>query len=148
MNGGLIGGILLTGLSIYFGYQAKTENLDWTPLLNLKVWGGGSVGVGTVLYNLKDSFKAYWDSLPGLNKVEVKKDETVQKVEVILNKPQEVEELNITNLESQDAYCLSYLMKRAKKSKNEEALKLLKDLHDKFYDIHSNEVKVENEQTV
>lgn len=145
MNGGLIGGILLMGYAIYTGYEAKTQELDWTPLLNAKVWGGGLVGLGSIIFNVKDSFKAYWESLPGLEEKVVKSKtiETKVKETIVEAKPPEVEELNISNLESQDAYCLSYLMKRAKKAKNEEALALLKNLHDKFYDIHSDEVKVD-----
>lgn len=127
------------GYAIYSGYEAKTQNLDWTPLLNAKVWGGGLVGAGSLLYNLKDNLVNYWNSLPGLKGVEVKTNEL--KEIVVENKSPEVEELSLTDLEKNDSYCLTYLMKRVKRAKSEEGLKLLKALHDEFYNIHSGEVK-------
>jgi len=140
MNGALVGGFLLLAYSIYSGYQAKTDGLDWTPLLNGKVWGGGLVGLVTILVQIKPKFMAYWESLPGLEKVK-----TVDKIEVDTVKPDvkvpsEFDEYDITDLESEDLSCLSYLAKRAKKLNNEEALALLKTLSDKFFDIHNKTV--------
>ena len=126
MNSGLIGGIVLLIASVYFGYEAKTENLDWTPLLNLKVWGGGLAGLGTIVYNLKDKVN--------LTKLLPRKTEKVGDV------LPEVAELDLKALESEDLYCISYLMKRAKKANAESAIALVKQLGAEFYEIHVKEV--------
>lgn len=146
MNGGLIGSLLLLGYAIYSGYDARTNGLDWTPLLNAKVWGGGVFGLGSLLYHVKEPFLNYWKSLPGLTGID---NQTKPKVPNVVDNgtkvPEEVapevEELNLNNLERNDSYCLTYLMKRVKRAKSEEGLKLLKALHDEFYNIHSGEVK-------
>lgn len=132
------------GYAIYSGYEAKTQNLDWTPLLNAKVWGGGLIGAGSIIYNVKDNFIAYWKSLPGLNGIDnqtkPKKPDSVDDAVKVEAAP-EVAELDLNSLELEDSYCLTYLMKRVKRAKSEEGLKLLKALHDEFYNIHSGEVK-------
>lgn len=146
MNGGLIGSLLLLGYAVYSGYDAKSQGLDWTPLLNAKVWGGGLAGLGSLFYNVKGPFMDYWKSLPGLtgidNQTKVNTPTVVDNgTKVSEEVAPEVEELNLNNLERNDSYCLTYLMKRVKRAKSEEGLKLLKALHDEFYNIHSGEVK-------
>lgn len=137
MNGGLIGGILLMAYSIYSMYQAKTDGLEWTPLLNVKVWCGGLVGIGTIIFHLKDFFLAYWNSLPGLKKVDNKiiVDKIVEPVD---DEPiDKFSEFELDEFEAEDLASLTYLTKRSRKENNETAITLLKTLHDTFFDIHS-----------
>lgn len=125
MNTGLLGGIGLILFAIYNYYVTKTENLDWTLLQNLKVWGVGMGGISSLLYEGKDKIS------------NLVKGFKAKKVDAT----PEVSELDTKPIESEDFYCLSYLMKRAKKASKQEAVDKLKEVQGFFYDIHLSEVK-------
>lgn len=163
MNGALIGGILLMGYSIFTGHQIQTEGLDWTPLNNAKVWGGGLVGAGTILVQLKPFFsmvlgklnaiaqaKANFDKTQIKSVITQKVEEKVQEVERPMNNPKDVSELDkfdIGELENEDLVCLNYLMKRVKMCSSEEGLNKVRELNNLFFDIHAGEAgKVNNEK--
>lgn len=131
MNSGLLGSFALIGYAIYTFLNAKNGGADLNQALYAKVGIAGLAGSIGSLYNLKDTIPNFLKTLH---------------VPVPVNpKISPVESLNLTELETQDNYCLNYLMKRISKDKKENPESpengdnLMKELVAVFYEIHKRE---------
>lgn len=134
MNSGLLGSVALLGYAIYTFWSAKNGGLDLNQSLYAKVGIAGLAGSVGTLYNLKDQILEVFGKF--------KTNGTAKTIEM---SGTSVKSLNLTELETQDNYCLNYLTKRISKDKKlnpdspEDGDTLLKNLVAVFYEIHKRE---------
>lgn len=132
MNSGLLGSFALLGYAIYTFFNAKNGGADLNQALYAKVGIAGLAGSMGTLYNLKDTIPNFLKTLH-------------MPVPAKVSEVSPVESLNLTELETQDNYCLNYLTKRISKDKKanpespENGDQLMKDLVAVFYEIHKRE---------
>jgi len=132
MNSGLLGSFALLGYAIYIFLNARNGGGDLNQALYAKVGIAGLAGSVGTLYNLKDTIPNFLKSLN-------------VPVPAKVSEVSPVESLNLTELETQDNYCLNYLTKRVSKDKKEnpdspeDGDTLLKNLVAVFYEIHKRE---------
>ena len=135
MNYGLIWSLGLIGYAVYTFVQTKNVGGDQDMVFWAKVAGGSVVGAYGVYSNITSvlrQFKEFQKSQNPKEKIIEKQEEKSPEEEQTMSEP----DLSVTELEQKDYEAIMYLTKRAKYLNSENALKLLKEINNEFFDIH------------